>query len=295
MTGQISDSGGPSGGGGRKRIAVPPWILGAVGVVLVAILAGVLLLLFRDDSETIDAVDITTSSTAESTTSQAESTTTEATSSTSEETTTSDSSTTTDSTTTIAPSSTSTIPSEYSTAVWPWFNSETRYDDPVEAATGFAEHFLGFTDPVMGEFLQGDSRSGEVEVQPMADGPVTTVFIRLLGTDDTWWILGSATQNISVDEPTALCEIDSPLAVSGQAFTFEGNVEVQVRADGIEAPLATTAVTGGGSEMLPFDGLVSFADPGSGSGAVVFLSRSARDGSVWEAVVLRVSFGPGGC
>ena len=88
-------------------------------------------------------------------------------------------------TTTSTPATTTPVdPSATDAAVWPAPSSGRRFTDPVEAATTFATEFVGFTDPVVGEFLQGDSRSGEVEVRPRADGPVTTVFVRLLGTDD---------------------------------------------------------------------------------------------------------------
>ena len=49
-------------------------------------------------------------------------------------------------------------------AIWPWSDTSTRFSDPVEAATNFATDYLGFTDPVVGDFQAGDSRSGEVEV-----------------------------------------------------------------------------------------------------------------------------------
>ena len=88
-----------------------------------------------------------------------------------------------------------------------------RFDDPVAAARAFAVDFVGFVDPVLGEFVQGDSRSGEVEIRPVADGPATTVFVRQLGSDGTWWVIGSATGDITLDTPAAGDEITSPVAV----------------------------------------------------------------------------------
>src|SRR5690606_35883458 len=58
------------------------------------------------------------------------------------------------------------------TAVWPRSDTARRFEDPVAAARSFAVDFAVFADPVLGEFRQGDSRSGEVEVRPQADGPV---------------------------------------------------------------------------------------------------------------------------
>jgi hypothetical protein len=176
-------------------------------------------------------------------------------------------------------------------AVWPLPDSETRYTDPVEAARGFAVDFVGFTDPVVDEFLVADSRSGEVEVRPTEDGPTTIVFLRKLDDDEFWWVLGSASENVIVQRPTVRDTVDSPLTVSGQARAFEGNVTVELRADGVAEPLFTGAVTGGaGPDFGPFEGTFEFTDPGTGGGALVAIIPSAADGSVTEAAVTRLFF-----
>jgi len=187
--------------------------------------------------------------------------------------------------TTVAPA-----PTDTSTAVFPDASTDVRYDDPVEAARGFAVDFVGFTDPVVGELMQGDARSGEVEVRPVANGPVTTVFVRQLGTDGTWWVLGSATANIAADAPGAGEAISSPVSVSGNALAFEGTVNVEIRQDGTDQLLGTGVVTGGGDILRPFSGEIEFTHPTAAYGAVVFLTRSEEDGRVWEAAVVRVSF-----
>jgi hypothetical protein len=176
-------------------------------------------------------------------------------------------------------------------AVWPLPDSETRYTDPVEAARSFAVDFVGFTDPVVGEFLVADSRSGEVEVKPSDDGPITIVFVRKLVDDDSWWVLGSASQNVIIANPPVRATVDSPLTVSGQARAFEGNVKVELRADGAAEPLFTGTVTGGaGPDLGPFEGTFEFSDPGTGGGALVATVQSAEDGSVAEAAVMRLFF-----
>jgi hypothetical protein len=176
-------------------------------------------------------------------------------------------------------------------AVWPMPDSETRYNDPVEAARGFAVDFVGFTEPVLGEFLVADSRSGEVEVKPSDDGPTTIVFVRKLGDDDFWWVLGSASQNVIIQNPAVRATVDSPLTVSGQARAFEGNVEVELRADGAAEPLFTATVTGGaGPDFGSFEGTFEFSDPGAGGGALVATVPSAEDGTVTEAAVMRLFF-----
>jgi hypothetical protein len=112
-------------------------------------------------------------------------------------------------TTTGAATSSSSAPTttqasgDVSTAVWPFVMSPTRYRDPVAAARGFAVDYVGFVDPIVGAFRAGDARSGEVTVRRSDPGPVTTVFVRQLGNDGTWWVLGSTTANIVLTSPAA--------------------------------------------------------------------------------------------
>lgn len=176
-------------------------------------------------------------------------------------------------------------------AIWPWVESDLRFDDPVEAAASYATDFLGFDDPVVGEFRAGDSRSGEVEITAGDIGPSTVVFVRQLTADDSWWILGSATGNIVLDEPDTGDVVESPLQLVGEALAFEGTVEVELRADGEAEPIEVGFVTGsGGPEPGPFDDELEFVSPGSGGGALVLISRSPEDDSVLEAASIRIFF-----
>jgi hypothetical protein len=199
--------------------------------------------------------------------------------------------TTTTTSTTAAPVSTMVAPVDTSTAVWPVEGSGISYTDPVAAAHGFAEDLVGFVDPVVGEFQQGDAHSGEVEVRPRADGPVTTVFVRQLSSDDDWWVLGSATANIEVTAPAASDEITSPVRLQGTSTAFEATVGVVLYEDGSSTPLGTGYVMGGSmGELSPFDSELAFDEPGAAYGALVFTTVSMEDGSVWEASVVRVGF-----
>jgi hypothetical protein len=208
-------------------------------------------------------------------------------------TTTAASSTTGPVTTTTTPLTTTTALSSTDRAfvVWPDPSGSTRYDDPVEAARGFAEDLVGFDDPIVGQFMEGDSRSGEVEVRAAANAPVTTVMVRRLGPDDAWWVLGAATADIEVSEPAPQGAIDHPLHVVGRARAFEGTVEVAVHLDGRTDPLGSGFVTAsGGPELGPFDGWISFESPQGGWGSVVFFTTSAENGQVWQATTVRVGF-----
>jgi hypothetical protein len=200
-------------------------------------------------------------------------------------------------TTTVAPTTTAapstTVPVDTTTAVYPSASSATRFDDPVAAARSFAVDFLGFVDPVIGELQQGDSQSGEVEVRPSSSGPVTTVLVRRLG--DTWWVLGAATRNIELREPTALATISSPVRLQGVSTAFEANVSVEIRQDGARSALGEGYVMGGSmGELAPFDGTVTFADPSASMGAIVLYTASMENGNIWEASVVRVRLAPAG-
>ena len=152
--------------------------------------------------------------------------------------------------------------------------------------------YLGFIDPVVGEFQAGDSRSGEVVVAAGTVGPTTVVFVRQLTSDDTWWVLGAAGQNITVEQPEWGEVVDSPLTISGTASAFEGTVDVELRADGNGEAIYAGFVTGSGSpEPGPYEATIEFTSPRNGGGALVLLSRSPEDGRVVEASALRIFFG----
>ncbi len=182
-------------------------------------------------------------------------------------------------------------PELYATAVWPLATTTVRYDTPEEAVQGFAEDFAGFTEPLIGEFMLGDSRSGEFEVRATADGPLTVVFVRQLGPDDSWWILGSVSDNITdITEPATLDSVTSPLVVSSGASAFEGQVRVILRADGTDELLVDSFVIGGSTGPGPFTGTFTFDSPGEGYGALAFLINSPEDGRLTEVTTLRVRF-----
>jgi hypothetical protein len=277
---------------GRRMIGV------MLGVIAVALAALVVMLLADDGDggDTATPVSIAApSSVAPSSPSSAAPTTTAVTQTTAEATT-SVAGTSVASTSVASTSVASTrLPpvDDQAAAVWPWVDSDVRYADPVDAARGFALEFIGFTDPIIGAFVQGDARSGEVEVRSIETFTPTVVFVRQLGTDGTWWVIGSATENVVVDEPRVGDQIASPLTVSGRSSASEGTVYVEIRADGAADAIFSGFVTGGGSidGLGPFSEVFQWPDPGVGSGAIVFQTTSSDDGRIFEAGVIRVHFG----
>ncbi len=176
------------------------------------------------------------------------------------------------------------------TAVFPSGAGAPRFDDPVKVARAFAVDYVGFIDPVVGPYRAGDARSGEVEVRAKANGAPTTVMVRRLGTDGSWWVIGAATASIAVTSPETGEVIGNPVTVTGSALTWEGNVDGEIRQDGFRAALGTRVFTGGGDTMRPFAGSIAYSPPTQPYGTLVMRSFSAEDGRVWEATVLRVAF-----
>ena len=192
---------------------------------------------------------------------------------------------------TAATTSTSVLPAATDSAVWPFVESVTRYRDPVQAAKGFAVTYLGFVAPVVGAFMQGDSRSGEVAIQANGSGPVTTVMVRKLSPDDTWWVLGTSTPNLQLQSPMWNSSIATPVTLAGLSTAFEGTVNVEIRQDNSLTPLASDIVMGGANgQMGPFRKEVGFTKPKAKRGAIVLKTLSAKDGNISEASVLRVQF-----
>jgi hypothetical protein len=245
----------------RKRLFIG---LGSAAVILAVVVGA--LALAADDDDPVVADDTTT---------------TEATTSTESTTSTED----TTSTTTFAPTVDPSVP------VWPRVSSSQRFEDPVSAARSFAVDFVGMIDPVVGEFQAGDSRSGEVPVQPRADAPVSTVLVRQL-EDDTWFVLGSVTDDIRLDVPAAGTDIDCPAHLTGEALAFEGHVDVSIYADDVDEPIGTGFVQGGGGPSAPFDGEVdcdrSQLDAGT-FGSIMLYTVGGEDGRIWQVVVTRVA------
>ena len=179
---------------------------------------------------------------------------------------------------------------EAATVVWPDPGGALRYGTPEDAAGGFAEEFAGFADPVYGEFMQGDARSGELEVRSSEGGAVTTVLLRQL-SDGQWYAIGASSSEIQLDMPVAGDKISSPVALSGLSRAFEATVVVEVRSHGTAQPLGTGIVMGGsGPDLEPFSGSIQWDNPGSGGGALLLLITSAKDGSAWTAAAVPVGF-----
>ena len=182
-------------------------------------------------------------------------------------------------------------PTLHSTAVWTLVSSSSRFADQTRVASRFTHQLPGFTDPVVEGFQRGDTRSEEFPVRAYTGGPVTTVQVRELTSQNTWWVLGAVTANIVIDEPTSESPVASPQVLRGPSTTFESVVNVELRNDKSTAPISRTIVMGGSmGVMKPFEARATFDTPTAPSGALVTYIVSPNYGQVVEASVARIHF-----
>lgn len=167
-------------------------------------------------------------------------------------------------------------------------NGVAAYAEPRAAATAFAKEYLGMKTPVL-----ASTSPEKWTLRPNSRASITTTLtLAQVGDSGPWTVTGASTPGIVVQSPARLSTLKSPAKVSGSAFAFEGHVDVQVRDEGMRAGsrLGQTYVTGGGDELRPFAGEVTFRKPAGRAGAVVFVEPSAEDGSPLAATVVRVHF-----
>ena len=112
--------------------------------------------------------------------------------------------------------------------------------------------------PELGEFLAGDSRSGEIEVfSPGEGGPGSRVLrslllLRQLGPDDGWFVTAAISDGVTITAPeqgttVAAGEID----VSGLGRGYEATIIVKAFTAGDPTPLDEPAIAAGGALETP--------------------------------------------
>jgi hypothetical protein len=103
---------------------------------------------------------------------------------------------------------------------------------PEAAALDFLTNVFG-EGPVLGEFMQGDSRSGEFEVFATAEGvpigePRSLLMMRMLSPDDGWFVLAAASDVETITTPEAMATVPAgSLTVEGMGTGFEATIVVR--------------------------------------------------------------------
>lgn len=270
------------------------WVAAAALLALIVVVLGAYLA-FRSDSGDggFGLADDTTTSVGESTDLSATSTVPEATTVSSGPTTSEPAPTSaTSSGSSVSTSSPATTLPTSQPVVWPDPGESTGFDSPEEAARSFAVDLAGFTEPRVGEFRAGDGRSGEIEIRPSDTGPVTTILLRQVAADESWWVIGAVSEDIVIDQPSTGQVVTGTMLVAGEARAFEGTVDVALFAHGQTEPLVTGFVTGrGDGELGAFEESFDVPASASGPGFLLLTSPNADDGAAWTVAAIPVEFG----
>ncbi len=176
-------------------------------------------------------------------------------------------------------------------AVWPAPGTTTSFPTPQRAADDFTRRFLGMGNPQLAP-AQVTGTNATVGVRAYVTGGQVSVVALRSTPARGWVVVGCAASTIQVDTPSAGTRVSSPLSVAGRAFAFEGQVDVEVRQDGVAAPIGRSSGTGGGTELLPFEATVTFPRPPVARGTVVVSEARAdvADQGPATATVVRVGF-----
>ena len=181
-------------------------------------------------------------------------------------------------------------PSAPASAIWPSPSGALRLTSPVEAALSFAANFLDVTNPLAGASSGKVADLVSVPIYTDQGNLVTTVTL-LASSGHSWWVMSASTPSIVVSEPTVGANVGSPLVIAGRSTASEGVVNVDVRHVGSTSSIARLNVIGGSMGVMgPFRASISFTTPATSFGAVMFRTRSAKDGSVIGATVVPVNF-----
>ena len=147
-------------------------------------------------------------------------------------------------------------------AIWP--AADVVFATPEEAAADFVSAVLiSEGDPVLGEFQQGDARSGEIAVLFAGetgdlDPPLEMgiLLLRQIGPTDGWYVIAASSDGAVIDTPPASEEVPAgAVTVSGEGRGFEGTLVVSAFRPGDVATTFDVQIGAGGA----FDGLEPYS------------------------------------
>jgi hypothetical protein len=137
-------------------------------------------------------------------------------------------------------------------AIWP--AADVVFATPEEAAADFVRTVLG-VEPLLGEYMGGDSRSGEIEVfSPGETTPISRglLDLRILAPNDGWFVIGAANPNATISSPEVYAEVPAgALTVEGVARGHEGTVVLTAFLAGDADAVFDQVITSGGVLETP--------------------------------------------
>ncbi len=140
-------------------------------------------------------------------------------------------------------------------AIWP--AADVVFATPEEAAADFVrEVLISDGEPELGEFQQGDARSGEIVVFFPGEGAGATpterglLALRQLGPDDGWFVIAASSDGVTITSPVALARVAAgPLTVEGVGRGFEATLVVSAfPPGGADAEIDSELASGGAFE-----------------------------------------------
>jgi hypothetical protein len=180
---------------------------------------------------------------------------------------------------TAVTSTTAVVPTQI--ALWP--APDVVFATPEEAATDFLANALN-PGPVLGEFMAGDQRSGEISVFAADESgaplgtPRSTLLMRMLGPSDGWFVIGAVSDVAIITTPEAGSTVPAgPLTVTGVAQGFEANIGVKAFVVGhADPPLdSTTTMAGNFGVPLPYEVTLDLSAATPGDTVVVIVHGGA--------------------
>ena len=157
-------------------------------------------------------------------------------------------------------------------AIWP--AADAVFATPEAAAADFVRNVLG-VEPLLSEYLGGDSRSGEIEVfSPGETMPVSRglLDLRTLAPNDGWFVIGAYNPNATISTPEVYAEVPAgALTVEGVARGHEGTVVVTAFLAGDADAVLDQVITSGGGLETPEPYSVTIDLTGAATGDVITL------------------------
>ena len=189
-------------------------------------------------------------------------------------------------------------------AIWP--AADVVFATPEEAAADFVSAVLiSEGDPALGEFQQGDARSGEIPVlfagetgdldPPLQKG---VLFLRRIGPTDGWYVIAAAGDGVVIDTPSALEEVPAgTVTVSGDGRGFEGTLAVSAFSPGDAAATFDLQIGAGGAfdDLQPFSVDLDLSGAVSGDVVVILVQGDTglgSDPSTFAAIPIVIESAP---
>ncbi len=189
-------------------------------------------------------------------------------------------------------------------AIWP--APDVVFATPEAAAADFVSAVLiSEGDAVLGQFRQGDSRSGEIPVlfagetgdldPPQERG---LLFLRRIGPTDGWYVIGAVSDGVVIDTPSTLDEVPAgTVTVSGDGRGFEGTLAVSAFPPGDRAARFDLEIGAGGAfeDLQPYSVELDLSGAAAGEVVVILVRGDTGLGSdpgTFAAIPVAISTAP---